>query len=526
MLSANVYNMPTGQTSLNFVTVGNPGNAADPSTGYGAVPYTYQIGEYDVTTAQYCQFLNAVATTSDPYGLYNSYMATDVPTVAITQSGTAGNYSYSVTGSYSQGVNCPIFDVTWGDAARFCNWLQNGQPTGAEGPGTTETGAYTLNGATTDAALMAITRNAGAVDFIPSENEWYKAAYYDPSNASYWLYPTQSDTAPSNVLSATGTNNANYAFPDHTIYLTPVGTFAASPGPYGTYDMGGDIYQWNEATMYGSCRGFRGGDAYRNLPDYLASSSRDGYFPSVEDCGIGFRVARTDQRPSVPSITTPSGTQSGNVTISYTLTDAESDMCGILVQYSSDGGTTWNTATAASGGNGTTGLTSGSNGTSHTFVWASGSDIVNANNSNVEIRITPSDAGVAGTAGTTGAFTVNNYMVPMVTGLSPLVGPLAGGTSVTITGTNLAGATAVNFGATAVTTFTSDTGTQIVLNSPAGNAGTVDVTVVTPGGTSATSPADRFSYVFDAIGLYDPATYTFYLKNSNSPGNADVRLRL
>ena len=68
LLSANVYNMPTGQTSLNFVTVGNAGNAADPSPGYGAVPYTYQIGEYDVTTAQYCQFLNAVATTSDPYG--------------------------------------------------------------------------------------------------------------------------------------------------------------------------------------------------------------------------------------------------------------------------------------------------------------------------------------------------------------------------------------------------------------------------------------------------------------------------
>jgi formylglycine-generating enzyme required for sulfatase activity len=170
--------------------VGNPGNAADTvvmndgTTGYGAVPYTYQIGKYDVTTAQYCQFLNAVATTSDPYGLYNSYMATDMPTVAITQSGTAGNYSYSVTGNYGQGVNCPIFDVTWGDAARFCNWLQNNQPTGAEGPGTTETGAYTLNGATTNAALMAITRNAGAVDFIPSENEWYKAAYYNASNGT------------------------------------------------------------------------------------------------------------------------------------------------------------------------------------------------------------------------------------------------------------------------------------------------------------------------------------------------------
>ena len=59
---------------------------------------------------------------------------------------------------------------------------------------------------------MAITRNAGATYFIPSENEWYKAAYYKGggTNAGYWTYPTQSNTAPSNVLSATGTNNANY----------------------------------------------------------------------------------------------------------------------------------------------------------------------------------------------------------------------------------------------------------------------------------------------------------------------------
>ena len=92
------------------------------------------MGKYDVTVGQYCQFLNAVAKT-DTYGLYNSSMnALDFPTIAITQSGTSGNYSYSVTGGSAgtdpQAANCPIFDVTWGDAARFCNWLQNGQPTG------------------------------------------------------------------------------------------------------------------------------------------------------------------------------------------------------------------------------------------------------------------------------------------------------------------------------------------------------------------------------------------------------------
>ena len=135
---------------------------------YGSVSYIYQMGKYDVTVAQYAAFLNAVATTSDPYGLYNSDMATDLPTIAHYPSGSPGSYSYSVTGSDSQGVNCPIFDVSWGDAARFCNWLDNGQPTsGTEATGTTETGAYTLNGGTSDAALMAVYPQRGRHLFHP-----------------------------------------------------------------------------------------------------------------------------------------------------------------------------------------------------------------------------------------------------------------------------------------------------------------------------------------------------------------------
>ena len=206
----------TGLASLDMVTVGNPGNATDPATGslLGSVPYTYQIGKYDVTVGQYCQFLNAVAKT-DTYGLYNSVMSMYNSTINITQSGSSGNYSYSVAGGYSQGANCPIFGVSWGDAARFCNWLQNSQPSGTEGTGTTETGAYTFNGAVTYADLMAITRNAGATYVIPTENEWYKAAYYDPtlngSAGGYWAFPTKSNTTPSDVLSASETNDANYA---------------------------------------------------------------------------------------------------------------------------------------------------------------------------------------------------------------------------------------------------------------------------------------------------------------------------
>ncbi len=83
---------------------------------------------------------------------------------------------------------------------------------------------------------------------------------------------------------------------------------------------------------------------------------------------------------------------------------------------------------------------------------------------------------------------------PTVTGVAPATGPTTGGTTVTITGTNLAGASAVNFGSIQVHTFTNDTATEITLSSPAGT-GTVDVTVMTPAGTSPTSSAYQFSYV-------------------------------
>ena len=299
-----VFNMSGTNTSLLFVPVGNPGNAAAPSTGYGAVPYTYNMGEYDVTLAQYCQFLNAVAAT-DTYGLYNTVMTTDDPGVGtkigISQGGGPGAYDYSVIGN----GNMPVFAVSWGDAARFCNWLQNGQPTGAEGNGTTETGAYTLDGATSDAALMSVTRNAGAKYVIPSENEWYKAAYYDPTlnggTGGYWLYPTRSNSTPSNVLSALGTNNANFCnngtYSDPTNFLTPVGAFADSPGPYGTYDMGGDVFQWNEANVDGEYRGQRGGSWAANI--YLASSDRAYNIPSEENWNVGFRVAEVPEPGSI-----------------------------------------------------------------------------------------------------------------------------------------------------------------------------------------------------------------------------------
>lgn len=174
-----------------FVSVGDINNTND-SSGYGGVSYIYHIGQYLVTNCEYTAFLNAVATT-DTYGLYHSNMATDI-SGGIIRSGNSGSYSYSVKVNYS---NKPVA-ISWFDSARYCNWLHNGKPTGVQNNSTTEDGAYSLNGIISG---NAVAKNAGAKYSIPTENEWYKAAYYKSksSNAGYWTYATQSDTPPACV---------------------------------------------------------------------------------------------------------------------------------------------------------------------------------------------------------------------------------------------------------------------------------------------------------------------------------------
>jgi sulfatase modifying factor 1 len=290
--------------TIETVTVGDAGNAAD-TTGYGAVTNVFAIGKYEVTIGQYNTFLNSVASvTSDSYivDLWNGSMATDLNIAGISRSGSGilgDPYSYSVIGT----GNRPITYVSWFDAARFANWMNNGGTNGAS----TETGAYTLNGATSG---VGFTKNVGATWWIPSEDEWYKAAYYKGggSDAGYWKYPTQSDDMPGNVLGALP-NQANFYATNYSVtqsatydssqnYLTELGAFSSSGSYYDTYDQGGNVWEWNDAVIdrefFGLSRGIRGGSwgsdgsLYGGNPD---SSMRAAGAPTDESAILGFRVA-------------------------------------------------------------------------------------------------------------------------------------------------------------------------------------------------------------------------------------------
>ena len=300
-LSSNLQAQPL--VNIQTVTVGDAGNVADTRTnagsfGYGAVADVFAIGKYEVTISQYTTFLNSAASvTGDSYivNLWNANMTSNLNIAGISRSGDGSSvspYSYSVIGS----GNRPISYVSWFDAARFANWVNNGAVNGAS----TETGAYTLNGATNG---VGFTKNAGATWFLPSEDQWYKAAYHTGggTNAGYWLYPTQSDTAPGNTIGG-ATNQANYnngvysvtqssSYSGSQNYLTDAGAFSNTPGAYGTFDQGGNVFEWNDAVI-DSSRGLRGGSW-----DYgdggLQSSYRGKSFvgPEGEYGNVGFRVA-------------------------------------------------------------------------------------------------------------------------------------------------------------------------------------------------------------------------------------------
>jgi formylglycine-generating enzyme required for sulfatase activity len=281
--------VPASAVTIDWTFVGDPGNACDtqPQGCFGSVGYAYEIGTYEVTNAQYAEFLNAKASVSDPLQLYSEAMVGYDPYTGshgqstyggIERSGTAGNYTYTPIAGRA---NMPVNLVSFYDALRFANWLNNGQ-----GNADTESGAYTLLGGTpTPSNGLTVTRNENAQIFVPSEDEWYKAAYYDSSSASYFDYPANSNLptacARPNVLPNRA--NCNNAVRD----FTEVGSYPGSRSPYGTFDQGGNIWEWNEAMVRDGDRGVRGGGF--DGAAGLAASDWGGFQPGGCYC-IGFRV--------------------------------------------------------------------------------------------------------------------------------------------------------------------------------------------------------------------------------------------
>jgi formylglycine-generating enzyme required for sulfatase activity len=281
--------------TMDWVPVGNPGNAPDTATnclggGCGAVAYNYYISKYDVTNAQYADFLNAVDPSgSNTLGLFSSGMSTDASNGGITNTGSAGSV-YQVKPGFA---NDPVTYVSFYDALRFANWLNNGQ-----GIGSTETGAYMLLGGTAIPSNgTTVVRNPGGNIFLPSENEWYKAAFYNPATSSYFAYPGGSNTPPVCAAPGATPNTANCG--NVVGHPTPVGAYTSSASTYGTFDQGGNVFQWDEQIVDGGPglgleRNIRGGFWEGPVPSKFILYAD---VPTDESPSIGFRVASLVPEP-------------------------------------------------------------------------------------------------------------------------------------------------------------------------------------------------------------------------------------
>jgi sulfatase modifying factor 1 len=256
------------------VPVGNPGNKPD-STGYGAVAYEYRIGKYEVTNDEYCEFLNAVVK-SDLHSLYDGRMGGIDPRTGtayggITRSGSRGSYTYAVKEGMGKK---PVNYVTFESCIRYANWLTNGQ-----GDGDTEKGSYSFRfGALTVPDHAALATGKTTTWVLASENEWYKAAYYDPDKAGgagYWQYPAKSNFAPAANLNSNAPSDA--------------GSYENAASPYGTYDQGGNLWEYNDHQS-GNKVGLRGGSFYINdHAGYMRSATRYDVI-SARWPNYGFRV--------------------------------------------------------------------------------------------------------------------------------------------------------------------------------------------------------------------------------------------
>lgn len=203
-----------------YLPIGRPGNRHD-RNGRGCVPCVYEIARCAVSNGDWCAFLNAVGPDrAASLKLFHKDMSTGV-LGGIDADG--GRFSPK-----PGWVRKPVVYVTYTSLLRYCNWLTSGD---------TERGSY-------DLASDPPRRVPGAVHFLPSDDEWYKAAYFDPASNRYWRYPTLTDEPP--PQSAANYEKGDSLSVGPPFYLADVDAFAGSPSPWGALQMGGNAWEFLE----------------------------------------------------------------------------------------------------------------------------------------------------------------------------------------------------------------------------------------------------------------------------------------
>ena len=267
--SADSFGSGANQFDIDFVTIDGSTN---PTGGYDIVNNDYRIGVYEITNGQWNKFKAelGVPVTGDPSNAYYE-------------------------DPYWTGTNVPTNEVSWYEAAQFVNWLNTseGHQAAYKFTGTQGQSDYALaTWSAGDADGTNLYRHKDAFYYLPTEDEWVKAGYWNGTGFQTWATPD--DTQPVEDV------EANYGWESGA---QPWDVGSGSEELNGTFDIMGNVYEWMESPYasgdygVGSFRGLRGGD-YSFSDYYLASSSGGHYFrPYTGDCNIGFRVASEVPEP-------------------------------------------------------------------------------------------------------------------------------------------------------------------------------------------------------------------------------------
>lgn len=278
-VTTQTFGSGTNQFSIDFVTIGDPGNAAD-TTGdpnpVGSVPYIYKISKYEVSREMVLK-------------------ASALGNMGIT----LGDMSGYTSSADPNGPNRPASLISWNEAARFVNYLNISR-------GYHPAYKFSGNGSNDYIALWSSGeyigtnqfRHKDAYYFLPSVDEWYKAAFGSP-NGTWFNYANGSDSAPETV--ASGTTGVVCGPQPGPADINNAGDLS----PYGTMGQLGNVWEWtesawdginNEAGEYTELRG--GG--FTDLVSGLGNFTRHGGFnPSSAHFNLGFRVASAENTPSV-----------------------------------------------------------------------------------------------------------------------------------------------------------------------------------------------------------------------------------
>lgn len=312
-------------SGVDFVTVGAAGNApwtgGGPNNNRGQVNYEYRIGRFEVTTAQWAEFMNAAL--DRPVGdrlphvfAPQQWGATPVPPI------NGGTSRFTVPAGREM---LPTGGVDWRTCAMYCNWLHNGK---ANNRDAFLSGAYDVSTFGYDASgelfTDQLTRSPGARYFIPSLDEWMKAAHYDPNRngpgqGGWWQYSNGSNQpfvyGPPGVLVNGSPSTANAAwsainYPGFSPFNVPLGAYATTTSPWGLLDVAGATSEWTEQAL--SLPGEDGprdrvfdGSAWdfttSGLPDQ-PGFRRGGDRPNFFGYDIGLRVAAAVPAPAASAL--------------------------------------------------------------------------------------------------------------------------------------------------------------------------------------------------------------------------------